>query len=1162
MSDVIMIRSTVPILVALAIGCATALAQEPTSDTLTAAPGSRAVLEPTLKSALTPAFLDTKIKETEAATDLDEAAKTKLTELYRKSLSELQTASALEEKANAYKRALETAPARAKAIREELAAETGSATPDPAELPADISPTELEQRLAKAEADAAAVGAKLAEMEKELESSTTRPMNARKAIEDAKQALDGLEAAMSLPAEQGESQAESDARRWILEARRQSLRSEILMLDQELLSQAARVDLLKAARDKATIDLSNLKASAQELEERLNQRLKAEAEEAAIQTKEAQRQAADKHPLVRDLAQSNAALSDELTVLTEELNRLAGMQGQVEDQTRRITEDFRGARQRVKAAGLSQAMGQTLIDHRNELPDMRSYRKAVAEREKATTDATLSKIRYGEELRRLRDLEGYVEARVTDQITTEERAEVTAQLHELAQQRRELLEQALHTDESYLRALGELDYASSQLIQAAEDYDGFLAERLLWVRSTQPVSLATFGTLPGALLWAIDPANWLEVARVLLHELANSPVFWIMLLTAALLQWKTRAMRRRIRDTAAYLRRISTDDIRYTLEALGLTLLIAVPLPLLLASLGLQLYASLEATDFTKAIGQGAISVSLGVYFLLAFRILCIRGGVADRHFRWKSNIVDRLRRNFDWLLTMLVPLGFVASSAYNHPDETYSGSLGRLSLIVLTMGLAVFFARVLSPERGALQHLFKEEPDAWLSRSRKLWYPLLVATPLVLGVLAAVGYIYTVGTLLASLVSSMYLVLGITVLHQLIERWLVLTRRRLALQAALDRRAARAMEQSHQVGESESLQPDAEEPEEVDFDSLDEQTRRLVNMLLFIGAVAALWAIWSQVLPAFGVFDQVPLWHHMGIVDGEERVVPFTLADVGLVLLIAFVAVVAAKNLPALLEIMLLSRTSMSAGSRYAFTTMVGYIIAATAALTVFSSLGLSWGSVQWLVAALGVGIGFGLQEIVANFISGIIILFERPVRVGDVVTIGDTTGSVSKIRIRATTIRNWEKQELLVPNKEFITGRLLNWTLSDNLNRIVINVGVAYGTDVTLALTLLEKVVKEFHQVLEDPEPRFTLEGFGDNALNLVVRCYLGSMDERLAVTSDLHRRINEKFCAAGISIAFPQRDIHLSALQPLDVRIHRSRSQTAEPSPPGPVTTDRQE
>jgi len=216
-----------------------------------------------------------------------------------------------------------------------------------------------------------------------------------------------------------------------------------------------------------------------------------------------------------------------------------------------------------------------------------------------------------------------------------------------------------------------------------------------------------------------------------------------------------------------------------------------------------------------------------------------------------------------------------------------------------------------------------------------------------------------------------------------------------------------------------------------------------------------------------------------------------------------------------------------------------------------VFSTIGLSWGQVQWLVAALSVGIGFGLQEIVANFISGIIILFERPVRVGDVVTIGDTTGSVTKIRIRATTIRNWDKQELLVPNKEFITGRLLNWSLSDTINRVVITIGVDYDTDVPQALALLAEAARENQKVLEDPEPRISFEAFGDNALTLVLRCYLASLEDRLAVTSELHQSINAKFRDAKISIAFPQRDVHLSTAEPLRVYVDQARSTSEKPS-----------
>ena len=170
---------------------------------------------------------------------------------------------------------------------------------------------------------------------------------------------------------------------------------------------------------------------------------------------------------------------------------------------------------------------------------------------------------------------------------------------------------------------------------------------------------------------------------------------------------------------------------------------------------------------------------------------------------------------------------------------------------------------------------------------------------------------------------------------------------------------------------------------------------------------------------------------------------------------------------------------------SIYFFVYLLLWTFIVAAALIAFGSLGLSWGQVQWLVAALGVGIGFGLQEIVANFISGIILLFERPIRIGDVITIGDTDGVVTRIRSRATTIRNWDGKELLVPNKEFITGRLLNWSLSDQTTRVILSVGIAYGSDVRLAMRLLEEAAGENENVLDDPDPSVIFETFGDNAL-----------------------------------------------------------------------------
>ena len=210
-------------------------------------------------------------------------------------------------------------------------------------------------------------------------------------------------------------------------------------------------------------------------------------------------------------------------------------------------------------------------------------------------------------------------------------------------------------------------------------------------------------------------------------------------------------------------------------------------------------------------------------------------------------------------------------------------------------------------------------------------------------------------------------------------------------------------------------------------------------------------------------------------------------------------------------------------------------------------SIIGASWSQIQWLAAALSVGIGFGLQEIVANFISGIIILFERPIRVGDVVTVGDTDGVVTRIQIRATTIRNWERQELLVPNKEFITSRLLNWSLSDQTTRVKIPVGIAYGSDVNSAMTLMNEAAQENEEVLDDPAPSIIFQAFGDNTQNLELRCFVAELDDRVPTITALHQAINDKFNQAGIVIAFPQRDLHLDTTQPLDLRIHRGKQDS---------------
>jgi len=192
-------------------------------------------------------------------------------------------------------------------------------------------------------------------------------------------------------------------------------------------------------------------------------------------------------------------------------------------------------------------------------------------------------------------------------------------------------------------------------------------------------------------------------------------------------------------------------------------------------------------------------------------------------------------------------------------------------------------------------------------------------------------------------------------------------------------------------------------------------------------------------------------------------------------------------------------------------------------------------------------------LQEIVANFVSGLIVLFERPYRVGDVVTVGETIGTVTRIRIRATTILDWDRRELIVPNKKFITDNLINWSLSDPITRLVVRVGIVYGSDTALAEKLLMKVARENSLVLDQPEPSALFLGFGDSSLNFELRVFIREVQSRFHVMHQLHKEIDREFRKAHIVIAFPQRDVHMDSSRPLEVRVVSDDTALKEPYPP---------
>jgi len=379
-------------------------------------------------------------------------------------------------------------------------------------------------------------------------------------------------------------------------------------------------------------------------------------------------------------------------------------------------------------------------------------------------------------------------------------------------------------------------------------------------------------------------------------------------------------------------------------------------------------------------------------------------------------------------------------------------------------------------------------------------------------------GYLYSSQVLFKIVTNSLAIIIAAVFIYYIMQRWLLVYRRRLRFNEML------AARQSSKEGEAPEF-----ESETVDLVSLSESVSTLLKVGTVTIAAFSLVFIWAPLFRALEVMQRITLWTVNDISEGEAILTSITLASLVQALLIGLFTFVAARNVPPLLSLVLRGQKNISQGSRYAIVKLLGYLIITVGILAFLSKLGLRWERLQWLVAALGVGIGFGLQEIIANFISGLIILFERPIRVGDLVTVGDSSGEVIRIHIRATTIRDFDGKELLVPNKEFVTGRLLNWTLSDTSIRYTLDVGIAYGSDVHKAVAILEDILRNHDLIAKDPQPDVIFNKFDDSALNLTARYFFTDVTQRAFLLSDLHMKINDGLKEAGIVIAFPQIDVH---------------------------------
>jgi potassium-dependent mechanosensitive channel len=1081
---------------------------------------------------LTAAGIKSKIDEIAARKDIAPAVRDQTLALYRDALSQLEAAASSSATAAKFQEAIQSSPKRTAELKQLLAEtlappKTSGGTPKKSisQLPL----ADIEQNLDTIQAEMATLRTQLGDLDVTLRALATRPTAAREEQSAEKQRLDQLASARPL-ANLVEDPVIADARRAAVLAELLARAAKINQLEQEVISLPARQALATSSRDLTAAKLERLQQQVPPLEARINDLRQGDAFKKQAQAEQVTRQLSGQSPLLEDYAKTTAQLLQKQTDLALATEQDQTTQTAISAEIARMRESMTAAQQILEIGTVGEELGEFLREMRAQLPVVASLRDKIHDRDAAIVDTRLQRLNVDKTRRALADA-GHTAELLLEKSTAENRAELQETLQKLVSERADAL---ARLGEAYTRRIDDLakiNAAERELLSQTTQLESLLNDRLLWLPSSAPLGAAWLEQVEGSVDWMTSRASSRGVWNTLVHRIQSLPLVssGVFLLGAVLWGFRRR-LRRRLDSIATAVGRPTTDGYSLTPRALAITALIALHWPLLLGYVGWLLRTAPEASEFTACVGNGMLRASFVILLLRFLQLLCLDRGLFHAHFEWSGRACQLLAGNLSWLVVVVAPANFLIGMIELSKSQVYRDGLGRLAFIAGSIAIAVFAMRIFSPRRGIFVGLLAHDGVLWLTRS--LWYPLVWAAPLALAALAVSGYYDSAALLQAKLLETVAIgVLGL-ITYGVAMRQLLVARRRLEMQRAYDRRekvraAAAAREAVEASGDAT---PQVTDILQVDVASISLQTRTLLRMLALVGLAVALWIVWRPLVPALGVLDDVALWTQTVPTDAGTRIVPVSLSNLLLALAIAAITFVASHNLPGLLEILLLQRLSIEPGTRYAITAISRYSIIAFGLLIAFNRVGADWSQLQWIVAALGVGVGFGLQEIVANFVSGLIILFERPVRVGDTVTIGDVSGTVSRIQIRATSITDWDNREVLVPNKALITDKVTNWTLSDRVTRLFVPVGIAYGSDTVLAQEIMLDAVKANPLVLEQPAPTVFFLGFGDSALNYEVRAFVAAPAHRLPVLHELHIAIERTLREHSIQIPFPQRDLHM--------------------------------
>lgn len=894
-----------------------------------------------------------------------------------------------------------------------------------------------------------------------------------------------------------------------LNAELASLNALTVLRRQELAGNSLLQDLGNSQHDLLTERVRRQEQEIQDLQTLINDKRRAQSQQTVTQLSiEAQK--AGSSSLLATESAANLKLSDYLLRGTDRLNDLTQQNLKTKQQLDSLTQSDQALDEQINVLKGSLLLSKILYKQKQALPHL-TLDNGLADE---IADIRLYQFEVNQQRELISSPSAYVEKLLATQPPEDVTPLLRKTLLDLATTRSDLLERLNRELSALLNESITLQLSQKQLVSTAQSLRSTLDEQMFWIPSNKPLDLEWIEGIQPRLTKQLATLPWASSVNELADGLTSRPLLFLpLLLLIGALVWKRKALYSKLNKLHSDIGHFKRDSQWQTPLAILINILLAMPVALGLALCGYAL--QIDARGQNVNLGSALLQIALAwLVFYTAYRVLA-PGGVAQLHFRWEKPQVEFLRGWIRRLGLVVLALVAVVAMAEHQPAALADDVLGIAVVLTCYAMMTWLLSRLLisSPTRESA------------SLFRKAIGVIFTALPIALFIAVCFGYYYTALKLSDRLINTLYLLMLWLVIEAAFIRGLGVAARRLAYQRALSKRQA-----AKESGDGDTV---IEEPT-LDIEQVNEQSLRLIRLALLGGFIGALYWVWSDLITVFSYLDNITLYEYTSGTGATMSMVPISLGDMIGALIIICITVVLAGNLPGLLEVLVLSRLSLAQGSAYATTTLLSYAIAGVGFVSTLSALGVSWDKLQWLVAALSVGLGFGMQEIFANFISGIMILFERPVRIGDTITIGNLSGTVSKIRIRATTITDFDRKDIIVPNKTFITGQLINWSLTDTITRVTLKLGVDYGSDLELVRNLLLKAAHENPRVLKDPPPIVYFLNFGESTLDHELRMHVRDLGDRNPVLDEINRFINREFKAQHINISFRQVEVYLKNMQ----------------------------